>query len=249
MGFGPSIFTSLKTLYIAYQNPKETLIAPQTLPTSEPETPQITYTVTATDLPSLSLTPYKKVWVASVFGAGRVVTAATIYYRMKKNGVSVKSASLSVSANFYYTCHCFFYDVKVGDVLELALWSNKTDSNWDYKAYQIQVSRLILFDKPRLLVPCNFAALSTQPVLTLGSPVYFPQLLYPCHLDKALSGISAATFYESLYPKDTYGLFRVNYGDYSYQNGCSWVTSVSYRPYYYRNYVPTQLIMRGARVE
>jgi hypothetical protein len=247
------LLTSLKTLNITYQTPQETLLGtPETLPTSEPGTPQISYTVAEGDLPSFSITPYQKKFIATIVGAGKVVTAATIYYRMKKNGVSVNTSSSSVSANNYYTWNCNFYDVAVGDVLELALWSNQTDSNWDYKALHTRVSRLILFNKPRLLLPCNFAALESRPVLTLGTaqPSSSPAVLYPYNLDLVLPSISAAFLYESLYPKNTYGLFRVNYGDYYYFNGSTSArTSPTYRPYYDRGYVPAQLIMRGLRID
>jgi hypothetical protein len=244
------IFTSLKTLNITYQNPQETLLGtPETLPTAEPATPQISYTVAQSDLPTFNLSPYQKKWVAIVIGAGKAVTAATIYWRMKKNGASVNNGSSSVSANNFYTRQCYFYDVAVGDVLELALWSNKTDSNWDYKAYQIQVSRLILLNKPRLLSPCNFAALTTQPALTLGNPSYSSQTLYPYHCDITLPSISAATSYDWLYAKGTYGMFQLNYGDYTYPNSSMIRTSTTYRPYYYGNYVPTQIIMRGVKTD
>lgn len=244
------LLTSLKTLNITYQTPQETLLAtPETLPTTEPATPQIGYTVAEADLPTLSLTPYKKVWVAIVIGAGKAVTAATISWRMKKNGASVNSGSSSVSANNFFTRQCYFRDVVVGDVLELALWSSVADSNWDYKAFQIQVTRLILLNKPRLLLPCNFTALETHPVLTLGSPYYTNQVLYPFHLDNRLYAITAATSFLSLYPKDTYGLFILDYGDSIYANASVIRTSTSYRPYYYRNSEPTQLIMRGLQTE
>jgi hypothetical protein len=244
------IFTSLKTLNITYQTPQETLLGtPETLPTSEPATPQISYTVASGDLPTFNLSPYQKKWVAIVFGAGKAVSAASIYYRMKKNGATVNTGFYSVSAGNYYTLSCFFYDVAVGDVLELALWSTVSDSNWDYKAYQIQVSRLILLNKPRLLSPCNFAALTTHPALTLGTPSSSNYSFYPYHCDITLPSISAATSYDWLYAKGTYGMFRIYYGDYTNSNSTTCRTSATYRPYYYRNYVPTQIIVRGVKTD
>jgi len=243
-------YTSLKTLNITYQTPQETLLStPETLPTSEPTTPQIGYTVQSSDLPTFSFPPYRKTFVAIVIGAGQVSTAAYIYYRMKKNGVSVATGYASVSANYFYTWQCFFFDVNVGDVLELALWSNQTDSVWFYKAYQIQITRLIPFNKPRLLMPCNFAALATHPVLTLGSPSYGTASLYPYHDDKMYAIISAATSFKCLYCGDTYGLFRIYNGDYANVNTAIVGRSSYYYPYYQRNIVPTQIIMRGVKVD
>jgi hypothetical protein len=244
------IFTSLKTLNITYQTPQETLLAtPETLPTSEPATPQIGYTVAGDHLPAFNMSVYQKIWIALVYGAGKFVTAGTVYWRMKKNGVSVSTGSASVSANVYYSVSAFFYNVAVGDVLELALWSNQTDSNWDYKAYQIQVTRLILMDKPRLLVPCNFANIVAQPVLTLGTPSAVTSTLIIYHLDKVLASISTPTVFESLQPKGTYGMFRAGRGDYTDADSAVVSSSATYRPLYYRNYVPTQIIMRGVKTD
>ena len=246
------LLTSLKTLNITYQTPQETLLGtPETLPTAEPATPQISYTVASGDLPTFNIQPFKKIWVAYLIGAGKAVTAATIYWRMKKNGASVSTGSGSVAANTFYTWNCYFYNVAVGDVLEIALWSNQTDSNWDYKAYQILVTRLILLNKPRLLMPCNFAALAEHPTLTLGNPSRSVAGFYPHHEDalRSITLVTTATSYPSLCPKDTYGLFEIYRGDESSSNSALIRTSSIYRPYYYNNWVPTQIIMRGVRID
>ena len=91
------------------------------------------------------------------------MTAATISWRMKKNGTSLASSSISVGANTYYTLNCFFNTFVVGDVLTVSLWSNKTDSNWDYNAYQVQPSR-ITPDETNIVF------------LSFGSPGSFPTL-------------------------------------------------------------------------
>jgi len=243
-------YTSLKTLNITYQTPKETLLAtPVTLPTSEPATPQIGYTVSEVDLPALSMGVYRKKWVAIVIGAGKFVTGGALYWRMKKNGVSVASGSAYPGSNYYYTVEAFFYDVAVGDLLELALWSSVSDSNWDYKAFQIQVTRLIPINKPRLLSPCNFGYFPYHPNLTLGNPYATTGSTYIYHCDIMPGAYAAATAFDCLYPKDTYGLFRIYYGDYVFSNTATVLTSTTYRPYYYRNYVPTQIIMRGVKTD
>ena len=249
MGRISPLLTSRKILNISYATPQETLLAtPVTLPTAEPATPQISYTVATADLPTFNMPLYQKKWVAMIYGSGKTVTQPTLSYNMKKNGASVSTGSGLVGAGYYYVRNCFFYDVAVGDVLELALWSDQTDTNWDYKAYQIQATRLILLNKPRLLLPCNFASLAKHPTLT--APYAYPYYtgnVYPYHLDKLLPYFSVATLYESLYPKDTYGLFRLYCGDYYLPNSSIVAASLTWHPYYYNNYVPTQLIMRGVK--
>jgi hypothetical protein len=184
-----------------------------------------------------------------LIGAGKFVTAGTINWRMKKNGASVATSSSSVAANTYYTLQAYFLDVAVGDILELALWSNQTNSNWDYKAYQILVTRVILFNKPRLLSPCKFSAMPLQPTLSYGS-VRFTYDLYVQHLDFSLySAIFADTTFNALYPLDTYGLWRIQRGDYNISNTGEITTSSTTRPYYDQNRVPTQITMRGVKID
>jgi len=249
MGRVTPLLTSRKVLNITYRTPLETLLkTPETLPTEEPTVPQISYTVAEEHLPTFSFPPYGKKWVALLYGAGKFVTAGILHWKTRKNGAAVASGSASVSANYYYTVNAFFFDVAVGDVLELALWSNQTDSNWDYKAFQVQVTRLIPFNKPRLLRPCNFSSVPAHPVLTLGNPsVSGTSSLHPYHNDRLLPSISGITEYASLYVGNTYGIFRIYRGDYSTSTSVS--TSSTYRPYYYRNWVPTQIIMRGLRID
>ena len=244
------LLTSRKVLDITYQTPQETLLStPETLPTSEPTTPQIGYTVAEAHLPTFSFKPYRPVWVAMVFGAGKFTTSGTLYWRMKRNGTSVATSSTSVSANTFYTCQAYFYNVSIGDVLELALWSSVSGSNWDYKAYQIQVTRLIPFNKPRLLSPCDFSTVGSQPYLSLGNPhVFGTGLLYPYHDDRALPSTVGAT-YTSLYPKDTFGLYRIYRGDSINLNYADVLTHLTYRPCYYNHLVPTRIIMRGVRID
>ncbi|MEM3623437.1 MAG: hypothetical protein QXR76_06695 [Candidatus Bathyarchaeia archaeon] len=245
------LLTSLKTLNITYQTPQETLLGtPETLPTSEPATPQIGYTVQSSDLPSLSFNVYSKKWVALVIGAGKFVTAGNIYWRMKKNGSSVYYNYASIPANSYYTVRAYFLDVAVNDILELALWSNVSDSNWDYKAYQIHITQIVPFRKPTILKPCNFASLTSVPNLTLGNPYGSgTQGLYPVSDDLVLQNIIAAKNFNVLYAALTYGICRIHYGDYSYANQATNLSSSSYRPYYYKHYVPTQIIIRGLKID
>ncbi len=248
MGRLTPIFTSRKLLNITYQSPSETLLpTPETLPTTEPATPQVGYIVGSGDLPAFGLSVYPKVWVALIFGAGKFVTAGTLSWRMKKNGSSVNTGTASVAANTFYTVNPRFYDIAVGDVLEIALWSNQTDSNYDYKAYQIQASRIIVMGKIRLLCPCNFSGVTPAPVLTQGNPSLSEQWgFYPYHCDTIiLLNISSAKTFESLYAKDTYGILRLYYADYNTPNNAQVLTNATYRPRYNRNFVPTQIVCRG----
>jgi len=251
MGTVTPLLTSRKILNITYQTPQETLLGtPETLPTTEPATPQIGCTVASADLPTFSITPYSKVFIAAMYGAGKFVTAGTVYWRTKKNSVSVATGSLAVTANTFYTVNAFFYDIAVGDVLEIALWSTVTDSNWDYKAYQIQVSRVVPIRQRNLKDPTiqNFIQ---EPGLTLGTPGTAAS--YACTVwssDKG-NGVYAAgsATYNLMYAGVTYGTFTDNFGDDRYKNGADVRISVTYRPYYDASRLPHGIVCRGVHFD
>ena len=247
---------SVKTLTITYQNPQETLLStPETLPTTEPSTGQIQYTVQNSDLPILSLPIPYKIWVGLVYAAGKAVSAATIYWRMKKNGASVANGSISVAANTFWTLCTGFPDVKVGDVIEIALWSNQTDSNWDYKAYQVQVSRIMPSSRPWILVFEPLYWTGSQPTLTLGNPAQAssPYELAYFHSRFNLGthgagvagwGGKASQLWSCVLYRG-YGFVRLDLGDFVRSSAS--FTHASYRPYYRNNVVPTQLKWREYR--
>jgi len=237
---------SLKELTITMRTPHEELLStPETLPTTEPSTSQIVYTVSEEDLPALSIPVDRVVWVACVYGAGGFTTAGTLYLRMLRNGTSITTGSRSVSANYYYTVNTYFHDVKVGDVLELRLWSSVSDSVWDYRAFQIQPTRILPHAKYRNLYGVSFGNIQAHPVLTLGNPrasgIYEP---YYYHVDFFHNYTSLAITVPLLRLGPTYGMFRVNRGDFYTANSYTVNTSASYRPYYIRNYLPTRIMFR-----
>ncbi|MEM2389221.1 MAG: hypothetical protein QW215_03165 [Ignisphaera sp.] len=237
---------SLKELTITMRTPHEELLStPETLPTTEPSTSQIVYTVSEEDLPALSMGVYRVVWVAFVIGAGRFTTAGYVYWRMLRNGTSISTGNRGVSADYYYTVNTYFYDVKVGDVLELRLWSSVSDSVWDYRAFQIQPTRILPHARYRNLYGVSFDGFQAHPVLTLGNPsVYGTGSSTFYHTDIFTRTIGSAFTVGLLIPSPTYGLFRLSYGDYQTANYHIATTSASYRPYYYRNSLPTMIRFR-----
>ncbi|MEM1879172.1 MAG: hypothetical protein QXJ18_05370 [Desulfurococcaceae archaeon] len=231
---------SLKELRITMRTPKEELLStPNTLPTTEPITSQIVYTVSEEDLPAFSMGVHSVVWVAYVIGAGRFTRAGTLYLRMLRNGASVRTGSTSVSANNYYTVNTFFYNVNVGDVLELRLWSSVSGSVWDYRAFQIQPTRILPHARYRNLYGVSLDGFQEHPVLTLGNPTFTtPDKLYVYHEDVYYDIVSSATTVPLIRPGPTYGLFRIYNGDSYYSNFYFVRVHTSFRPSYARNYVP-----------
>ena len=129
---GAAIFTRKLYAALSYPAVQAATGLTDTLPTSEPATPQLSYTLAASDAPTvtanfdLAFTLHPLIWARgrNTGGASR-----TISYRLKKNGASVATGTLGSCANNYYYCVTAGYKwgdtpPVVGDVIELALWSN-----------------------------------------------------------------------------------------------------------------------------
>lgn len=245
---------SLKVVNVSYASPVEELLStPVALPTSEPSTPQIGFTVQEAHLPTFSTRLYKVTFIGVVYGAGKFTSAGTLYWRMKKNGSSVRTGNASVAANTFYTVNAFFLDVKPGDVLELALWSSVGDSNWDYRALWINFTRPFLFDpknNTRLiadLVLVTTTSPNTLPTLTLGNPSKqlsnYPVQIYDAE-GATLTAITTGGTWTGKWRTmhSTYGIYRYFYhGDASRADDAYVNTHASYRPYHWANYVCTQI--------
>lgn len=245
---------SLKIVNVTYASPVEQLLdTPETLPLNEPTTPQVSFTIQSSHLPTFSNPLYKVTYTGVVFGAGKFSTAGTLLWRMKKNGASVRTGSQSVAANTFYTVNAFFFDVKPGDVLELALWSNVSDSNWDYKALWINFTRPFLFNpknNTRLIAYLTLVfttSPNSYPTLTLGSPGKNVSN-YPLQVCDA-EGVSASILsaggawtgkWRTMHA--TYGVYRLFYhGDVSKADDAFVNTHATYRPYHWANWVCTQI--------
>ena len=237
MGRVTPLLTNRKILTFTYPDVQETQITPETLPTSEPADPQIAYTVAQADLVQLSFNVFQRIEVAILNASGTVVTAATISYRMVKNGVSVKTGSFAVSANYYYRLGCYFYNVAVGDVLGIKLWSSVVDSNWDMKTFWMNVTRVIPFNKPRCLYNINVAVQGSG-----GTPKWY-------HNDYFVYTIATTFTVPLWYPAATYGMFQISRGDSIYSNGIESTTGSTRPGRNGSNWVPSQIIFRGLRID
>jgi hypothetical protein len=125
---------TLKTFTITPATPRETLLgSPLTLPTTEPTTAQVSFTIQQSDLPVFTPNITFKNNV-SVICSGKAVTAATISYRVLKNGVSVTTAAATATPANNFWCHTYWaaWDAQVGDTIDIKLWSSQADSYVDF---------------------------------------------------------------------------------------------------------------------
>lgn len=115
---------------------------PATLPTSEPGTPQLSFTLTSGDFPSsndcvLSQFAMPNL-VAIAAGKNTSGVTATVLYRISVNSVSVETGSLSsVANNRYWSLGMLARDVKAGDVITIALWSSASNVIQNYESLLI----------------------------------------------------------------------------------------------------------------
>ena len=251
MGVISPLFSSLKVLSISYKTPYEYYFpdTPTSLPTSEPATAQISYTVSEDDYPTLNMGVERKTVVACMYAGGKNTAGAsrTIDVKMLKNGSEVASFSFYLPADRYWTACCFFYNVVAGDLLEIKLWATDTGVNWHYEARQLQFTRIGLLVDDILMV-YKVTAIDSEPKLSQGNPyVYTRGNLYITNHYGCTKYFSTATDFSPFKQHPTYGLFRLYNGDNTRASGGVGHYHSSYMPYYDRNYVPTELQLRAIR--
>lgn len=206
-------------LNITYPTPRETLTGtPTVLPTSEPASPTFSYTVAAGDLPTFDGVPVSVTNYALVFAGGLNTTgsAATLCYRIKKNGVSTNSATnISVTANQYWTLHLFSRDgvgnVVAGDVIDVYLWQVTTNAlNWDYQALAICPSRIFLDSKNEMIFyKVSYTINGSIPELTAGTATVYNALSPLVYISSSVSASLSASIDIYCQKQDSvYGLLR-----------------------------------------
>lgn len=118
------------------------------IPTSEPETAQISYTVATGHLPTqignkfaYSISPLLWVNTSNTSGALR-----TISYRTLLNGVSVQTGSLVVATSGHYGYFSFYYWgatlPAVGDTITVKLWANGSGTTLLNHAFGVCATRI-----------------------------------------------------------------------------------------------------------
>ena len=141
----PYIKKELKIFTVTHTSPVETVQAtPTSLPTSEGTTPTKEYSLTDSDFPSISPSPYVVSYTAIIVLGGKNTDTAsqTVHWEIKLNGSSIVSSSLSVSAGYYWTVQEHVDNVKSGDVIDVYLWASATSVNWSYDMYLVRVYHL-----------------------------------------------------------------------------------------------------------
>ena len=224
---------------------------PTSLPTSEPAESQISITLADADLPVVKLNDSPNIptitYLAYVYAGGQNTDTAsqTVYWRMLKNGSSLSNGSFSVDANYYWTISAFYYDVSVGDTIELRLWASSTNVNWDYDAYACPCSRPFPYTSgivANLWIKTEDVV--SYPSLSLGNPRGYIRNYYLVNPQMPFDRrIWTNGSVEHLEKWKEY-IIRLYLGDYYYSNNILYITDSTYRPYFYGTYLPTKILIR-----
>lgn len=146
---GKIAYGALKTFAFACATPREVALGSTTLPSAEGVTNQVSFTVQQSDLPTITPNPLSMKYVACVIVSGKVGASATnVSYRIFKNGTSLATTFGAGTATQYWSHnHWRWFDVSAGDVLDVRVWSNQTDTTIDYAGLMIYPAAVV-FSKP-----------------------------------------------------------------------------------------------------
>jgi hypothetical protein len=212
--------------------------APISIPTSEPLTAQISYTVQQSDLPTI--TPSISIGnVVGIYmtGANSKVAGSTLTYTVYKNGVSLittTTTSIVNTQNCWGMVHWRWTNVQVGDLLEVKVWATTgtaTGFTIDYsnmRTYANQPDIGLTSAKSKLLKDVKVTIGITQTptispatangtttswnIANSGSPVF-----YPCSVNSATINVGATMTIPLLQPyingSTNTGLYRNTNGD------------------------------------
>jgi hypothetical protein len=249
---GKVAYGTNKSIGITCATPRETLLtsgSTLTLPTTEPGTPQISFTVQTSDLPAFSgMKPLNQSYTPLVYVGGKIgVSSTNLSYRILVNGVSqVQSSNNTLGANLFWT-YSFtrYYPINVGDVISVSLWSSQADTVLDYYALSVQPTRMQLTKNSVIMSNVAFGTGATVPNLTQGVPVAqtvgaFLVMATPSasfNISNPTAGTVPACMQDL-----TYQTGRVTYSD-SF-NSTTIQTHATNRPYYTRNYIPATISFR-----
>lgn len=253
---GKVVVGPLKTFTVTTPTPYENLLGtPQSLGTVAPTggaAGDISYTLQASDFPTISPSPYSTKYCAYFIVSGQNLSGAsvTLTYNILKNGTNLfaNQSTASVINNNYWThSHYRFYDVSVGDTLEVQTWASATGVNLSYYAVFILPTRMEL---TKASIVKDFSLTPSSQTLTKGTPS--PALtgawyIYPTNATTDNLTLNAASTRTSIAicinaALNGFSLGRIGNGDAALSSGIQ--SNSSNHPYYYKNYYPASVSFR-----
>jgi hypothetical protein len=175
-------------------------------------------TLTAEDFPTWSFQPESVEYIeqTTVIIYNNSGSSQTISWKSYKNDETVSSNTKSVTSGNYCSCHAYFYNVAIGDNLEVGVWcSSDTGISVSGSIKHVLFTRLLPTSKPCIEVsfenplytypsPLTGTTLNAAPVLYLGSNITLNPSNYSTGV--TLTGLSFVS-------QNGYGLYRRGDGD------------------------------------
>jgi hypothetical protein len=164
---------SYKKLTITHQTPREELLGtPLVLPTTKPGSPQVTLTLTNSDLPIFNeFQPFSYTAIPMLFVSGQnsAGAAVTVNFDVYKNGVSIGTATRASIANTNYWAGNFLCGKGIADdVYTVYIWANLAGVTYEYNSLFVYASSVQVAKDKTLLKDFNLKssrATVTYPVL------------------------------------------------------------------------------------
>lgn len=225
------LYSAPRQIGFAYPTMRETSGLTDALPTSEPASAQITYTIGNDDLPTLTTPiPY---WISPmIFAQGQNTSGAsrTVSYRVEVNGTSIATGSSNNGTLAYWSLSAYSWWNAgalpvAGDVLTVKLWANGSGCSLNAHALKVTPTRPLIGTKKPILwygydATNAFAmeASAPKPSWMTATPTTWVRV----YVMAAATGTSNHVVEISnagnkppyiIYPHPTYGLFTTQYGD------------------------------------
>lgn len=164
-----------KEISITYALARETLLGtPVALPTSDPGTPQISFTILAADMPVLTgISTSALLFPAFVVVGGHNAGGGFefVSFRLKKNGVEITQQNPTVDlACWTLTLHNI-PTVQVGDVLDITLWTAVSGMSYDYIALAVGATQPTPVPTGTILLMPSYTGFQAHPQLVMGDPL------------------------------------------------------------------------------
>lgn len=251
---GRVVYGASKQSTLNLPTPRENPNLGLTLPTAEPGTAQISYTVQASDLVGFSGQGAKTVTnLPLVYASGKIGAAATtISYRISINGTSqYQSNTASLTAAYYYTItFCKYLSVNVGDVVTVSMWSSQADTSLVYTAFTTCATRPLITKAGTILSNVAYATGTAFPTFSqnptptaVSSTQAWVAVTNTAGTGTNVSNPNAATF-PAMTPDSSgpYYMGRCYYGDAF--NSVNVSTHATNQFYPVKNYMPATITFR-----
>lgn len=236
---GAPLTTGRVAVSISHAAPIEVVLEePVDIPTTIPESAQISHVIPADSMPVWNPypLPHRVAAICYVAGSNTGSSDAMMYYLLKHGAECVASGSINCPAGKHFTISAaVFPDVVAGDKITCTLWADASGIVYDYTAITLYTTAICAGSYPvqHAKVTCF------NPInLTKGNPTLAHASL-PM-MPAAGGQPDSFTYYapDSIVPlvstHPVYGLACVEYGD-TYR-GCVVTFHDTAKPYYYANH-------------